>query len=100
MSKKNVRKPLPVETDVPQIHEVKDVFPNAIDDSIDHPEHYNNGDIECIDAIYSALGKDGGDYFCTGNALKYLWRWRKKNGLEDIRKARWYIDRMIGDEHA
>ena len=32
---------------------------------------------------------------CTGNAIKYLWRWKQKNGVEDLRKAKWYISRLI-----
>lgn len=66
-------------------------------ESVNHPEHYNSGDIECIDAIYAALGRDGGDDFSIGNAMKYLWRWRHKCSYEDLKKARWYIDRVIGD---
>jgi len=38
----------------------------------------------------------GVEAFCTANALKYLWRWKAKNGVEDLKKARWYIDRLIG----
>lgn len=58
-----------------------------------NPNHYKlscNG-IECIDAIEAALGRDGCIDFCIGNAFKYLWRWREKNGVEDLCKAEWYI---------
>lgn len=62
-------------------------------DSINHPAHYNQGKVECIDAL-EALGI-GVDY-CRGNAIKYLWRISaKKNDLEDAKKARWYVDRLI-----
>lgn len=65
-------------------------------DRVDHPGHYNQGGIECIDAIAAATVElKGEEAFCTGNALKYLWRWKGKAGVEDLRKARWYIDRMI-----
>lgn len=63
-------------------------------DSVNHPSHYTAGLIECIDAIESALGAVGFTYYCQGNALKYLWRWRNKGGVEDLDKAIWYIERM------
>lgn len=65
-------------------------------EKIDHPEHYNLGGIECIDAISAATSQlVGEEAFCTGNAIKYLWRWKNKNGVEDLRKAVWYINRLI-----
>ena len=64
-------------------------------DPVNHPSHYTSGDIECIDAIKEATkGLDGFEGFCTGNAIKYLWRWKKKNGVEDLKKAGWYITRL------
>lgn len=63
-------------------------------DVVNHPEHYTQGGIECIDAEKAALG-DLFMGFLIGNALKYLWRFRHKNGLEDLKKARWYLDRAI-----
>lgn len=63
------------------------------DDPINHPSHYNNGDIETIDAI-EAWGF--GLHFCVGNAIKYLSRFEHKGApLEDLRKARWYVERAI-----
>lgn len=64
-------------------------------DLVNHPPHYTQGGVECIDAIEAALGAEGFEAFCTGNAAKYLWRWRHKGGVEDLRKARWYLDRAI-----
>lgn len=60
-----------------------------------NPDHYK-GSIECINAITEAV-KDlhGMDAMCTGNAIKYLWRWKKKGGVTDLKKAMWYIDRMV-----
>ena len=58
-----------------------------------HPPHYNNGSIECIDAMVSALGVDTVADFCICNALKYIWRHRNKNGEEDIDKALWYLNK-------
>ena len=65
-------------------------------DPVDHPPHYCAGSIECIDAIEAATeGLTGIEAVCTGNAIKYLWRWKRKNGIEDLKKARWYLDRLI-----
>lgn len=64
-------------------------------DNVNHPAHYS-GDIECIDAIASATADlKGEEAVCTGNVIKYVWRWKKKNGVEDIRKAIWYCNRLI-----
>jgi hypothetical protein len=51
-------------------------------DKVNHPAHYQ-GKVECIDV-------------CTANAIKYLWRWKRKNGIEDLQKAHWYIEKLIG----
>ena len=65
-------------------------------DMVNHPSHYTQGGIECIDCIKSAtVGKVGIEAFCVGNAIKYLFRYEEKNGIEDVKKARWYIDRLI-----
>lgn len=62
---------------------------------VDHPSHYS-GSIEAIDAIAAATAKlEGVEAFDTGNALKYLWRWKRKNGVEDLNKAIWYIQHLI-----
>jgi hypothetical protein len=59
-----------------------------------NPSHYKQGGIECIEAMKVALG--GGFFgYLRGNAIKYLWRYDKKNGVEDLKKARWYLDRLI-----
>ncbi len=64
-------------------------------DAVNHPEHYQ-GKVECIDALESATdGLNGIEAVCTANAIKYLWRWKRKNGLEDLKKARWYLDKLI-----
>jgi len=65
-------------------------------DPVNHPAHYTAGKVECIDAIESAtVGLTGGLAYATGAAIKYLWRWNRKNGVEDLRKARWHVDRLI-----
>jgi hypothetical protein len=63
-------------------------------DNVNHPPHYNQGGIECIDAIKAATGS-GFIKYCTGNVIKYLWRYDNKGGLEDLKKAAWYLDRAI-----
>ena len=65
-------------------------------DMVNHPSHYTQGNIECIDALKAAtVSKTGIEAVCTANAIKYLWRYEEKNGIEDVKKARWYIDRLI-----
>lgn len=75
-------------------NECCDVKPDI--DMVNHPSHYNQGGIECIDALKAAtVSKTGIEAVCTANAIKYLWRYEEKNGVEDVKKARWYIDRLI-----
>lgn len=66
-------------------------------DMISHPPHYTAGGIECIDALESATtGLSGWEAGLTWNVIKYMWRWKRKNGLEDLQKARFYLSRLIG----
>lgn len=59
-------------------------------DNVNHPVHYNAGNIEVIDAIEDwKLG------FHDGNVVKYVARHKHKNGIEDLKKARWYLNRLI-----
>ena len=64
-------------------------------DPVNRPAHYTSGGIECIDAMQAAFGVEAVKDFCLCNAFKYLWRHRSKNGVEDLKKARWYLNRMI-----
>lgn len=67
-------------------------------DNVNHPSHYNNGSVECIDAMEAAtVNKSGAEAICTSNVIKYLWRYEAKNGLEDVKKAQWYINRLIAE---
>ena len=67
-----------------------------INDAVNHPSHYCQDGIECIDVIKATTkGLNEFDAFCQGNAMKYLFRWQFKNGAEDLKKARWYIDKLI-----
>jgi len=66
------------------------------EDNVNHPSHYTAGKVECIDALEAATCElTGIEAVCTANAIKYLWRWRQKNGIEDLKKARWYIEKLI-----
>lgn len=67
-------------------------------DVINHPSHYTKGRIECIDAIDSAtVGKSGIEAVCVANLIKYLWRYEEKGGLESVRKAQWYLNKLISE---
>lgn len=67
-------------------------------DNVNHPKHYTQGGIECIDAIKAAtVGKSGIEAVCVANVVKYLWRYEEKNGVEDVKKARWYLERLISE---
>jgi len=67
-------------------------------DPVNHPPHYNQGSVECIDAIRAALTDEEWRGYCKGNALKYIWRERHKGGDESVAKAAWYLERMKGGE--
>ena len=67
-----------------------------VPDMVNHPQHYTQGGIECIDALKAAtVGKRGIEAVCVANVIKYLWRYEEKNGIEDVRKARWYVERLL-----
>lgn len=74
--------------------EVKDDVKEVKEDNpVTHPSHYTQGDIQCIDAMISAFGKEAVATWCKLNAFKYTWREQHKNGLEDIDKAIWYLNK-------
>ena len=65
-------------------------------DMVNHPQHYTQGSIECIDALKAAtVGKHGIEAVCVANVIKYCWRYEEKNGIEDVRKAKFYIERLL-----
>lgn len=70
----------------------KEVYGNV--DMVNSPPHYNQAGIECLDAIGAATG-EGYEYYLQGNIIKYLWRYRYKNGVEDLNKAKFYLERLI-----
>ena len=59
------------------------------------PSHYQQGEVECIDAIRSALSKEEFEGYCRGAILKYCWRFRHKGGAEDLEKAKVYMDWLL-----
>lgn len=69
-------------------------------DPVEHPQHYTNGKFECIDVIFDMLNgyEDPISAWLTGQIVKYIWRWPYKNGLEDLKKTRFYLDRLIEHE--
>ena len=71
---------------------------NPEGDQVNHPSHYTQGSIECIDAIASALGHDAFIQFLRGQVIKYMWRLgRKGDALEDAKKGTWYASRLVAE---
>ena len=67
-------------------------------DNVNSPSHYTQAGIECIDAITAAVsGKSGIEAVCVANVIKYVWRYELKNGLEDVKKAQWYLNRLVSE---
>lgn len=69
------------------------------EDNVNSPTHYNTGSIECIDAINASMMPEAYRGYLKGNVLKYLWRYEKKaNPVEDLKKAQWYLERLIEEQ--
>lgn len=67
-------------------------------DNVNSPGHYTQAGIECIDAITAAVsGKSGIEAVCVANVIKYLWRYELKNGVEDAKKAQWYLNLLVSE---
>ena len=60
-----------------------------------NPAHYQKGGVECIEAIEASMSKEAFKGFLKGNCIKYIYRYENKNGAEDLRKAEWYLLRLI-----
>lgn len=69
-------------------------------DMVNRPAHYRQGGVECIEAIEASMSREEFQGYLKGNLQKYIWRYRHKNGIEDLRKARWYLDRLIASVEA
>ena len=64
-------------------------------DNVNHPSHYETGKFECIEVMLETQGIEAVKNFCVCNAFKYLYRTQRKNGLEDILKAIWYLQKYV-----
>ena len=62
-------------------------------DNVNKPKHYANGEYECIDVMLDVFGVEAVKSFCLCNAFKYIWRAGNKNGVEDTKKASWYLNK-------
>jgi hypothetical protein len=62
---------------------------------VERPKHYAFGGIEAIEGIEASMSTEAYRGFCKGNVLKYVWRYESKNGLEDLEKAKWYLNQLI-----
>ena len=61
-----------------------------------NPSHYQRDGMECIDAIEAAVQNlSGAEAYATGSSIKYLWRWKEKGGIDDLNKAKWFIQKMV-----
>jgi len=63
-------------------------------DMVNNPPHYTVGTVECIDAIQASLTIDGFNGYLKGNVIKYMWRYEKKGGIQDLEKAQWYLNKL------
>jgi hypothetical protein len=84
---------------------IRDLPPNVVTrslesavDYVNRPPHYTSGRYEVIDVIKDKLSIEQYYGFLCGNILKYMMRWQNKNGLEDLKKARWYLTKLIEEK--
>ena len=64
-------------------------------DNVEKPAHYNQSGIECMQAIEASMSKDQFCGYLKGNIQKYIWRYEDKNKIEDLKKAQWYLNKLI-----
>jgi len=64
-------------------------------DSVNDPAHYTQGNVHCIDAMLSCSSTEAVMNYCHLACFKYLWRFQDKNGLEDLKKAQWYLNKLV-----
>jgi len=70
--------------------------PKIVEDTVNHPSHYvETGGVECIEAIEAQLTTEEYEGYLRGNCVKYLWRWKNKGGVQDLKKCKWYLERLI-----
>lgn len=68
-----------------------------LSDAVNSPKHYANSTIECIDAIEASMSREEFRGYLKGNVQKYVWRYRHKGGVEDLKKSQWYANRLISN---
>ena len=73
----------------------EDAYNSLKGDNVNHPSHYETGKFECFDVMREALGDNVVKDFCIANSFKYIYRHKRKNDIEDIKKAKWYIDKYL-----
>jgi hypothetical protein len=73
----------------------KQIIEEAVEDLVNHPSHYTDGSIECIDAIQAQLTPEEFRGYLKGNIAKYIWREKHKGGIQSIEKGAWYLNRLI-----
>lgn len=78
-----------------KLSEFKNLTAEHQQEEINHPDRYAGGKYKCIDIMLDVFGKDATMRFCILNAFKYLWRAEKKNGVQDVQKAVWYLNKYI-----
>lgn len=64
-------------------------------DMVNSPPHYRQGNVECFDAIQAMLTKAEFDGYCKGNVVKYIWRENHKGRVESLKKAQWYLNKLV-----
>ncbi len=78
--------------------DIRDVLNEEIAgaDPVNSPSHYNSGGIEAIEGIEASMAPEAYEGYLKGNIMKYMWRYEKKaKPIEDLKKAQWYLDRLI-----
>ena len=86
--------PKPTPPEQPTIPPMPPVSPPK-DEEINHPDRYAGGKFECIEVMSDVFGKEAVKHFCLLNAFKYIWRQEKKGGVDDCKKAVWYLNKYI-----
>jgi len=77
--------------------EIRDALNDEVVDVVNSPPHYKSGGIEAIEGIEASMGPEAYAGYLKGNIMKYMWRYeRKGKPIEDLKKCRWYLDRLIG----
>ena len=75
-----------------------DELKHRVNDKVNNPSHYSDSTIECIDAMEAMMTPEQFIGYLRGNVAKYLWRYDKKNGIEDLQKSEWYLKKLIEKE--